>query len=174
MAAQDLVARGIALYGAVIATGGLLWTIRRDVKDRPHLRVRATVPISDRMGFDIIGDFLQFEVVNAGRRTIHLREVGGRYVDGRAFGLAIRPEGSPARWPVKLEPTERVLVNTALPEEPRTVRVLAAWDTLGKEYQVPRSLVAESIQRALRFRKKPHELSLRERARFRLPPWIRV
>lgn len=130
---QDALARIIAGFGALVATAGLVWTIRRDMRDRGKVQVRAKVPVSDNMGYDIVGDLFVFEVVKAGRRAIHVREVGGRYQDGKPFALALFAEVKvPAQsLPAKLEPTERALLRTVLPNKPRSVRALSAWDTFG-------------------------------------------
>jgi hypothetical protein len=173
--AQDPLARILGLYGALVATIGLAWAIRRDIQDKPALSVRARVPVSDQLGFEVIADIVVFEIVNVGKRTIHLRDVGGRYIDGRPFALGqfiSSAAPAPVAFPVKLEPTERVLVRTRLLSKPRAVRALSAWDTLNKEYRAESSEVSEVVRRTLQFRKQPSQLSLIERLRPSLPVWL--
>ncbi len=166
----------LAIYGATLSTIALLLSIRRDILDRHRLRVVVGIPQGRSLVGDMLtADVITFEIINSGRLTMHVRVAGGRYVDGRPFSLE-QYSGSdgatPIRLPLKVEPTERVLIRTVLLEDPMQARALSVWDTLGKEHRAGSKEVREVQRRTLKYRGKSRGLSVREWLLPLIPFWI--
>jgi hypothetical protein len=170
------VTRIIAMYGAVLATITASWSVYLGARDRGRLRVRAKVPTDNSLGQEIIGDEIVFELVNSGRRTIYVRDVGLYGRKARPSGLPIKVgDGGPLPLPMKLEPGERKLLRTALPRmEAVDIRRLCVWSGTGKAYcSCPGDL--HDLQRLmLRRGKRPERLPALTRLRARLPLWVRL
>lgn len=68
----------IALWGAILGTVTLVWNIRRDVIDRPKLKVTPYVAQVGAQGVGVIAIVLTYSLVNVGRRQITVVNVGGK------------------------------------------------------------------------------------------------
>jgi hypothetical protein len=159
----DRFARAVALYAALLSTATLLWNVRRDSRDRGVLRVGVQVATDSTFGRLVIADQIAWSIVNTGRRPIYLQDLGGIYRDGTPFGLtlSIPPNGGFKPLPRQLEPGQRELIWTVLPEVPRNVLRLAAWDTERRIY-FPQSTDLRSVLRlALHRAGEPPKLGFR-------------
>lgn len=169
----------LALYGAVLSSASAVWNIRRDVRDRGRLRVRARVAVDNFFpSTPGIADHITFELVNDGRRALIVQRLGGIARDGKPFELPIDPTASrlrPTDGPLKLEPGERLVVEVApLRQAVDGLRRLCAWDTLGRRYCAPASEL-RAVQRAhFQRAKKPARITARTGLRGILPPWTRI
>lgn len=84
----------LAAWGAVISTGTALWTIRKDLRDKPDIRVRASLrcigfrdgdhaPYMANPSINIEGLddklYIVMSVTNVGRRKMRWKGWGGKY-----------------------------------------------------------------------------------------------
>lgn len=171
----DPVARGIAVYGALLATGTFIWNVRRDRRDRGSLRVRATVRINDFFpSTPNVTDEISFEVVNDGKRTAYVRQPIGIRTRGESLDLPVFAEEG-VSLPAKLEPGESFRFRTALARLPLDdMRRLGVVDTLGQRWFAPPEDFLMVQRRRLEYQKRPSELSWRTRLRARAPLWMRL
>jgi hypothetical protein len=156
----DAIARAVAIYAAAVSTVALLWNIRRDLRDRGNLRVQTMVATDSTFGRLVIADQIAWSVVNSGRRPVFLNALGGFYRDGRPFALAlaIPPDRGFEPLPRKLEPGQRELVWTVLPEDPHSILRLAAWDTEGHIFYPPSHQLRQVLLLALQQAGRPPKL----------------
>jgi hypothetical protein len=172
---NDPLARSLALYGALLATGTLIWNVRRDRRDRGSLRVRATVRINDFFpSTPSVPDEINFEVVNYGKRTAYVRQPIGIRTGGESLELPVFAEEG-VSLPAKLEPGESFRFRTALARFPLDdMRRLGVVDTLGQQWFAPPDDFLTVQRRRLEYQKRPSELSWRTRLRARAPLWLRL
>ena len=127
-----------AIYAALVATGVLVWTIYRDVKDRGHIRLEC--------GFrDIVTPWvgteehvLAFRMTNVGSRPVMVTNVGGR--TSKTRGFIVNDDQIPkmlaaGEFPVTFMREFENLKNGATE--------LAAYDSVGRVYKVNRKDIRE-------------------------------
>lgn len=172
---EDLLARAIALWGAVLASANTVWMIRRDRRDRGSLRVRATVHVNDFYpSTPSIPDEIAFTVVNDGKRPAYVREPIGIRTNGDSFVIAMFPP-SGVSLPVRLDAGESFLFKTPLARIPLDdMRRLGVVDTLGNRWFVPGGDFIAVQRRRLEYQKRPDEIPWRTRLRARAPLWLRL
>lgn len=69
----------IAIYGAVVATGALVWTIRKDLRDRGRIAISVAIETRIMVGHDSYDKYPKktlIRVINKGRRPCTLQEIG--------------------------------------------------------------------------------------------------
>lgn len=138
----------LAIYGSAVATLSVGWHIRRDMRDRGDLRVDFHL-----LGEDGAWPFIEWRITNHGTRPLALAHVGC-VVRKRFSRQLVYLDGmeSPNELPCKLDAGQTVVLQTSL-RCPDKVRCLAAWDTTGRCYKMPRDrfeLVQQDLARQKR------------------------
>lgn len=131
----------LALYGSAVATLSVAWHIRRDIRDRGDLRADFHL-----LGEDGARPFIEWRITNHGTHPLALAHVGC-VVQKRLSRQVVYLDGmeSHNELPCKLDVGQTVVLQTSL-RWPEGTRCLAAWDTKGRCYRMPRDRF-ELVQR---------------------------
>ena len=116
----------VALWGALLSTLLLGWTVYRDITGRGKLNVTCSL-------FE--ENFLAFTVANAGRRPIMLLRVGIKTPNGETNFFPLRT------LPIMLLPGKYHLESCELSLVNEDLRYLAAWDSLENVHKAPRKVI---------------------------------
>ena len=143
----------LAVWGALLSTGTVGWTLYKDLRDKPKVKVTARLRIMGRrsgdgalfaadpaMNIEGAGDelYIVVSVTNVGRRRFNWKGLGGAYfrpVDGKtSFLVATR------FLPKILEEQEGLdewaSLNDSIAEG--NLKEIRAWDGSGGEWKVPK------------------------------------
>lgn len=126
----------IALYGAIVSTFALGWSVYRDSKNRGNLRLRcyiAEVCFSKSLN-QRSAPVLAFEVVNVGVKPVQLVQIGLSLRNGRQCIV-----GTKVTLPKSMAPQER-LIEYAVDIEILDENLKSLWvkDSVGRNYTLPR------------------------------------
>jgi hypothetical protein len=142
-----------AVWGAVVSTGTALWALRKDLRDKPDIRVKASLrcigfrdgdgaPYMANPSMNIQGLddklYVVISVTNVGRRKMRWTGWGGKYcsqVNGKEGFLV-----SPFHLPHTLDEQEHLDEWTLLDQQfvDGNVKRLYIWDVAGRNWYVSR------------------------------------
>jgi hypothetical protein len=163
--------RLLALYGAVVSTGAVVWTIFRDLRDTGRIKTELMVGRVHAISGPAIQQIMTPEgpevvnlsergrvfitITNIGLRAITVNKIWGfqgPYVGLRVGRFAWRRQGfilGPVNIPKELQSGERVTEWMDDPRSIETVRALFVSDTTGRQWRVSRRAL-RSIKRQVR------------------------
>lgn len=137
----------LATTGAILGIINIVWSIYRDLTDRGRLRVGWFIGHLIGPGVHDARPKLMYTVTNVGRRPIMVTQIGGG--QGKEHFLIVPRTGT---LPRMLAPSEYL---NDWAEDPVGVllhrdglKFLAAWDSLGRVYRVPKRRVKKLIAEA--------------------------
>jgi len=126
----------IAAYGAIVATGSLVWNILREVTDKGRLSISAM--IGRFLGAPTSDDHFVLTITNVGKRPLMVKGYGG-YLRGywrhrKAFFVVSRG------LPKMLTPTEHHIEWSDELGKILDAKVgrVCVWDSLGREFNLSR------------------------------------
>ncbi len=160
----DSLTKFLAAWGAILATLGLGWTLYRDLRDRPRLRItahiRRVVQSVNGRWYAVAPDlpvegaseqvFVVVNVTNVGRRPVQWVGWGGKYrkIAGGKPAFVITPQALPIT--LKEGDTHTEFTPELNPADERVKR-LFIWDAAGKNWYLSRWALRKLKQESLKF-----------------------
>jgi hypothetical protein len=130
----DWWARGVAIYGAVVATAAAIVQIVQHRRDRGRLKVWAMFAVSHNDHFLSVPEGLLVTATNVGRQAITVNGIASRECKNNFYWH------QPRNLPKRLEPTEQIgewTENLAFITQRTTA--LYVFDTSGKNWYLPKT-----------------------------------
>ncbi len=161
----------VAAYGAILSTLVFAWNLYRDLSDRGKLRVKVELRDVIGPGVGVLQkDQIAFMITNVGKRAVWVTTIGGHYPGG-GFLIAVPTH----TLPFKLEPGQEMIELVAPGQvDPKRVRRIGAWDSLGDSYWAPIRQQWALQKALLKLSNKPERLGFRARVGPFLPRWTRL
>ena len=128
----------LALWGALLSSVLLGWTIYRDLRDSGRLRVSCSFMVAVGPGEALEYDVLTYIITNTGRRPVRVASAGGMF-KGNETGFLLTDH----ELPKMLAPGEYLHSHCRefTPELLDGVTLLCAHDSLGRRFQARRKQV---------------------------------
>ena len=136
--AESTITTVLAVWGALLSTGLMGWTIYRDIRDTGRLKVSCGFRHLAIPGESVEEDVLAYTVTNIGRRPVIVTNVGGTFVKGTGYVTTdpqIPKSLAPGEWFVCLGREHELLF--------QGIAAIEVFDSLGRRYRAPRKEVAE-------------------------------
>ena len=124
----------IALWGAIVATLNVLWTIRRDARDRGRAQIEVLIGTSTSATGQVSA-LGEIEITNDGRRELRPVLITVVFDGGKFRPLYYK---SPHRSPQILVPTERWLVAAINGDEVLKLENVIVVDTTNRKHRLGR------------------------------------
>jgi hypothetical protein len=140
----SIVTTVLAAWGALLSTAIAVWNIYREVTNRGRLRVIVTLADIAAAGVGTIAkNVVWYKVVNVGRQSIWLQQIGGGLRNGQHFLIT-----TAKTLPIKLEPGESFDdYSSDARKVDGDITFLGAWDSVGKIHKLPRRQVKALLKR---------------------------
>ena len=140
-----------ALWGAIISSGLLGWTIYKDVKDTGKVRVDCGPRHIISPGDYVEEDVINWKMTNVGSKPVMITGVGGMCRDGKSGFHILDNE-----LPKMLSPGEYHITTCREFGDPITqgIKTLEAFDSLGRRYRASKKDVLEVTDFLKRMREK--------------------
>lgn len=131
---SDSITQLIAIYGAIVSSILVGWTIYRDIKDVGRVQLKCGFRELITPGTDYVEeDILVYTVTNIGTRPVIITNLGGDFSDGKGFIL------TDDNIPKTFSPGEYFMFMARSYEDMAgRVESLKCWDSLGREYKASR------------------------------------
>lgn len=142
---QETVTLIIAIWGAVLSTIAIIWSVYRDLTDKGRLRVSCYVGSLVTPGVRIKkGNCLIWNVVNVGRQPVLLTNIGGMFENNTGFIVQ-----TTTPLPKMLSPGEYVLDHMVdfMSLDGKNLKALVAMDSFGRVFKAPRKQLKELQKR---------------------------
>jgi hypothetical protein len=126
----------LAIWGALLSTANVAWTMARDWNDRGRIRISAMIGrvISQMPGQSDQKDYVCLTITNVGKRPIKITNVGGQYFPGTKARSHFIVVGQ--NYPKILPETEDIMEKADVVDDLRNIKTFIVYDSSGRKWRV--------------------------------------